>query len=118
MNNDRLLNTIFSSISINELLEKMDETQKNKFLREIFNCVKKEIEWFESGMTYEVSLNFVRYDEDSNSIIVSKEEYIVEETDDGILEIPIGLGTEYKISIDELQNRINSLVSSKQTKVK
>ena len=118
MNNDSLLNTILTSISINELLEKMDETQKNNFLREIFNSVRREIEWFESGLDTEVSVSFVGYDEESNSIIVSKEEFITEYSDYGALEVPIGLGYRYNISIDKLQNRINSLLSSKQTKVK
>lgn len=96
----------------------MDETQKNNFLREIFDSVKRKIEWFKSGVDTEVSVSFVRYDKESNSTIASKEEFITEYSDYCISEIPIESDYQCKISIDELQNIINFLVSTKQTKVK
>ena len=111
MNNDILLNTILSAVSINGIIENMDDSQKNKFLREIFDCIRSDIEWTESDINLcEDNVSFVKYDEESNSIIVSKTK--------SIAEYPIGYTYHYKISIDKLQNTINSLVNSKQTKTR
>lgn len=119
MNNDILLNSIFSAVSINEIIEKMDESQRNIFLRQIFNYLKNDREKYDAnGLDLESFVDFVRYDEKSNSIVVSEKTQYTDYTDDGILDEPAGLGTEYKISIDELQNRINSLISSTQAKVR
>lgn len=104
MDNDILLNSILSAVSINEIIKKMDDSQRNVFLREIFDCIRSDINLGEDNV------DFVTYDEESNSIIVSKTESIVE--------YPIGYTYHYKISIDEIQNRINSLISSKQTKTR
>lgn len=118
MNNDALLNSIFSSLSINEIIEKMDETQKDIFLREIFECVKNDIEWSEIGINNNIGISYAGYDKDSNSIIVLKKEFITEHPDYGALEVPIGLGYRYNISIDKLQDKINSLMSSNQKKTR
>ena len=119
MNSDTLLTTIFTSISINELLAKMDESQKNSFLRQLFNYLKTNIEAHDNnGFGLESFVDFVGYDGESNSIVVSKNELYSDYTDDGVVEYPAGLSSEYKISIDELQNRIDSLVSSKQDKTR
>lgn len=108
--NNELLNSILSSVSINEIIEKMDDSQKNIFLRQLFNNLKTNAENLNL-------VSFIRYDEESNSIVVSEEEQEIEYTDNGIIEYPIR-SSEYKISIDELQNRINSLTGSKQAKTK
>ncbi len=117
MNND-LLNSIFSSMSINDILEKMDDSQSHIFLRQLFNYLKTDSEKYDAnGLGIESYVDFVRYDKESKSIVVSKEEQYIDYTDDGIIEYPAG-SSEYTISIDKLQNRINALVNHKQTKTR
>ena len=111
MNNDILLNSVLSAVSINEIIKKMDDSQRDEFLREIFDFIRSDIEWIERDINLcEDNVSFVKYVEEGNSIIVSKTDFVAE--------YPIGYTCHYKISIDELQNRINSLINSKEQKTR
>ena len=126
MESDILLDTIFNSVTINELLKKMDDSEKNDFLEKLFEYLMTKEEAHSAqnyisgsygSVEYFSEVYFERYEAESNSIVVSRNDIRISNLGDAAIDEPLSK-YEYKISIDELQDRVNSLVSSKQSKVK
>ena len=122
--NNNLFKSIFSTLSINEIIEKMDEPQRDNFLRELYNNhLRTDDENYKMDADGSVwTAYYNRYDEKSNSIVVTTDNTFYDYGENGEYDNAFELRThdnkEYIISIQELQNRVNSIVSSKQTKVK